>query len=91
MHHTYGICYQNTLPQEQIETFENASTNIQDASISNNRKRKICSIKERHPAEDPEYLEPYWKNPRLTQFPFLRNITMIPNTFSIFKRKTFFA
>ena len=36
IYHTYGICYQNTLPQEQIQTFEKATTNIQDASTSNN-------------------------------------------------------
>ena len=27
IHHTYGICYQNTSPQEQIQTFEKATTN----------------------------------------------------------------
>ena len=65
IHHTYGICYQNTLPQEQTQTFEKATTTIEDASILNNGKRKICRIKKTHPAEDLECLEPYWKKPRL--------------------------
>ena len=73
------------MPQEQIQAFEKATTNIQDTSIPNSGKRKICGIKKTHHVEDPECLEPNWKKPRLTQFPFFRNITMIPNTFTKFK------
>ena len=54
IHHTYAICYQNTLLQEQIQTFEKTNTNIQDASISHNEERKICHIKNVHPAKDTE-------------------------------------
>ena len=85
IHHTYAICYQNTLLQEQIQTFEKTNTNIQDASISHNEERKICHIKNVHPAKDTEWLELCWKKPRLAKCPFLRNITMIPNTFTKFK------
>ena len=51
-------CYQNTFLHDQIQTFEKATTSIQDASISNNEKRKICLIKKTHPVGDPECLEP---------------------------------
>ena len=85
MHHAYGICYQTTLPQEQTGTLEKATTNIQDASISNNRKIKICHIKKTHPSKGPECLKK--KKPRLTQSPFLRDIAMIPNTCTKFERE----
>ena len=45
MHHIYAsYAIQNTLLQKQIQTSEKASTNTQNASISNNEKIKICQI-----------------------------------------------
>ena len=42
----------------------------------------------KHTLQKTECLEPYWKKPRLTVSPF-RNISMIPNTFTKFKREDF--
>ena len=50
-------------------------------------KIKNCHIKKEHPAEDSDWLEPCWKEPKLAQFPFLRNTIMILNTSAKFKRK----
>ena len=66
--HTCWICYQNMLLQEEIQSSKKPITNIQDASISNSGKRKICCIKKIHPAEDSECFEFYWKKPRLKQY-----------------------
>ena len=50
-------------------------------------KKKNGCIRKTHPAEGPEYLEPYWKKLRLTQFNFLRNKAMIQVTFTKFKKE----
>ena len=71
IHQTYGICFQNTLPPEQIQISEKATTKIQDISISNNRKEKSCFVKKKDPEEVSERLESFCKNPRLTKFLFL--------------------
>ena len=44
-HHTYGICYQNTLPQEQIQNFENSTTNIEDSLIPSKKEKFVASRK----------------------------------------------
>ena len=44
-HHKYGICYQNTLPQEQIQNFENSTTNIEDLLIPSKKEKFVASGK----------------------------------------------
>lgn len=38
-----------------MQTFKKSTTNIQNASISDNEKKNVCHIKKKHPEEVPEY------------------------------------
>ena len=77
IHHTYGICYQNIGSQ--------AAAPISDLGekVGCGRKRKINMISQS--LLNAEEVQPYWKKPKMSQFPQLKTIIFSPESFHVYQ------
>ena len=77
IHHTYGICYQN------IGSQADAPISDLGEKVGCGRKRKINMISQS--LLNAEEVQPYWKKPKMFQFPQLKTIIFSPESFHVYQ------
>ena len=79
IHHTYGICYQNILPPDSSSSNQPVLMLKENKShIAIGRKRKISAVTQN--LYNTEEIQPYWKKPRMSQFPYIKTIVFGPES-----------
>ena len=78
IHHTYGICYQNIGTQAAAPVSKEL-----EGKVMTGRKRKINMISQS--LLNADEVQPYWKKPKMSQFPQLKTIIFSPESFHVYQ------
>ena len=77
IHHTYGICYQNVLPDDSSHSNQSV-LELKESTSHIGRKRKISVVTQN--LYNTEEVQPYWKKPKMSQFPYVKTIVFGPES-----------